>query len=206
MKAVPLKRQDGKCIFQNKASFTYGCWGGRECCLLAAASSSPGRGSTIHVSIAKSLGGQRLRTGKKFYWNTSLMQNPQSQALVSPSSGCLALLVLKKKTIIRDVQFLELHTCILICVSSGFGWWSLLLKYWEGVSFHICCIAKQPGKSLEMILSPANHDDQFKNCRSACFACSEAFVADSAAVKKFDFPKLAQNNVGFFLLPITTIY
>ena len=27
------------------------------------------------------------------------------QALVSPSSGCLALLVLKKKTIIRDVQF-----------------------------------------------------------------------------------------------------
>ena len=151
-------------------------------------------------------GGQRLRTGKKFYWNTSLMQNPQSQALVSPSSGCLALLVLKKKTIIRDVQFLELHTCILICVSSGFGWWSLLLKYWEGVSFHICCIAKQPGKSLEMILSPANHDDQFKNCRSACFACSEAFVADSAAVKKFDFPKLAQNNVGFFLLPITTIY
>ena len=59
--------------------------------------------------------------------DTSLMKNPQSQALVSPSSGCLALLVLKKKTIIRDVQFLELHTCILICGSSGFGWWSLLL-------------------------------------------------------------------------------
>ena len=118
----------------------------------------------------------------------------------------LALLVLKKKTIIRDVQFLELHTCFLICVSSGFGWWSLLLKYWEGVSIHICCIAKQPGKSLEMILSPANHNGQFKNCCSACFACSEAFAADSAAVKNFDFPKLAQNNVGFFLLPNTTIY
>ena len=138
--------------------------------------------------------------------DTSLMKNPQSQALVSPSSGCLALLVLKRKTIIRDVQFLELHTCFLICVSSGFGWWSLLLKYWEGVSIHIRCIAKQPGKSLEMILSPANHNEQFKNCRSACFACSEAFAADSAAVKKFNFPKLAQNNVGFFLLPNTTIY
>ena len=32
------------------------------------------------------------------------------------------------------------------------------------------------------------------------------FAADSAAVKKFNFPKLAQNNVGFFLLPNTTIY
>ena len=138
--------------------------------------------------------------------DTSLMKNPQSQALVSPSSGCLALLVLKRKTIIRDVQFLELHTCILICVSSGFGWRSLLLKNWEGVSFHCCCIAKQPGRSLEIILSPANHDDQFKKCRSACFAFSEAFVADSAAVKKIDFPKLTQNNAGFFLLPNTTIY
>ena len=37
---------------------------------------------------------------------------------------------------------------------------------------------------MEIILSPANHDDQFKKCRSACFAFSEAFVADSAAVKK----------------------
>ena len=117
-----------------------------------------------------------------------------------------ALLVLKRKTIIRDVQFLELHTCILICVSSGFGWRSLLLKNWEGVSFHCCCIAKQPGRSLEIIISPANHDDQFKKCRSACFAFSEAFVADSAAVKNIDFPKLTQNNAGFFLLPNTTTY
>ena len=44
------------------------------------------------------------------------MKNPHSQALVSPSSGCLALLVLKKKTLINDVQFLELHTCFLIYV------------------------------------------------------------------------------------------
>ena len=33
--------------------------------LLAAASTSPGRGSTIYVTIAKSLGGQRLRTGTR---------------------------------------------------------------------------------------------------------------------------------------------
>ena len=130
--------------------------------------------------------------------DTSLMQNPHSQALVSPSSGCLALLVLKKKTLIRDVQFLELHTCFLIGVSSGFGWWSLLLKYWEGVSSHIRCIAKQPGKSLEMILSPANHNEQFKSCRSACFACSEAFVADFCCGQKFWFPETCSKQCWIF--------
>ena len=59
MMAAPLKSQDGKCtsvLFQNKATSTYGCCGGREGSSLAAASTSPGRGSTIHVTIAKSLG------------------------------------------------------------------------------------------------------------------------------------------------------
>ena len=65
----PSRWQVHKCLFQNKATLTYG---GREGSLLAALSTSPGRGSTIHVTIAKSLGGQRLRTGKKFNWNTSL--------------------------------------------------------------------------------------------------------------------------------------
>ena len=66
------------------------------------------------------------------------------------------------------------------------------------ISIHIRCIAKQPGKSLEMILSPANHNEQFKNCRSACFACSEAFAADSAAVKKFNFPETCSKQCWIF--------
>ena len=74
----------------------------------------------------------------------------------------------------------------------------LLFQYWKGVSIHIRCIAKQPGKSLEMILSPANHNGQFKNCHSACFACSEAFTADSAAVKKFNFPKTCSKQCWIF--------
>ena len=61
-------------------------------------------------------------------------------------------------------------------------------------------------RQAESDSGPANHNDQFKKCHSACFAFSEAFVADSAAVKKIDFPKLTQNNAGFFLLPNTTIY
>ena len=59
MKAVSLKSQDGKCTsvyFKTKLHLHMGAVVGREGSLLAAASTSPGRGSTIHVTIAKSLG------------------------------------------------------------------------------------------------------------------------------------------------------
>ena len=54
----PSRWQVHKCLFQNKATLTYG---GREGSLLAASSTIPGRGSTIHVTIAKSLGGSKTK-------------------------------------------------------------------------------------------------------------------------------------------------
>ena len=145
MKAVPLKSQDGKftsVYFKTKLHLHMGAERGEKVphWLLC----RPVRAEDRSCHHCQEPGGHRLRHRQEVHlkYFPKCKINSLMQALVSPSSGCLALRVLKKKTNIRDVQFLKLHTCILICGSSGFGW--CLLQYGVGVSVHLCCTAKQP--------------------------------------------------------------
>ena len=65
MKAGTLEMASAQVYISDQSYINIWALRRREDSLLAVASTSPGRGSTIYVTIAKSLGGQRLRTGTR---------------------------------------------------------------------------------------------------------------------------------------------